>query len=306
MTSRRSVLAALGTVGGATLAGCSGLGNVLGDDDETTATADHRQWLVRPEVFDVETYVFSAIAPTPLLERSDQFDERAVPEEPTVPVIGVDDHEQVDEYVLFGTHGAAAVGSFEPDPVGTALEERGYQSTDPIRGVDGYEGADGRVGVVGDGLVVLTGGDSGRDRIGAILAARDGEHARYHETNDDVGAAVDAIDDGQLVSVVGSAGVPPDLDGARALGYSARLGDGDLTAAMAVAFPDGDADPDPVEAWANESAMFYGEDVTVSEVGRAVRVDVTVDLSDVTGFPVTTHLFPLPAPVEPTTATESA
>jgi 3-oxoacyl-ACP reductase-like protein len=64
-----------------------------------------------------------------------------------------------------------------------------------------------------------------------------GERDRYHEADASVGAAVDAIDDGQIVSVTGDAGVAVALPDARACVYSASLGEGDLTAAMAVVFP---------------------------------------------------------------------
>lgn len=298
MTTRRSLLAALGAAAGGSLAGCSSIGGSPGGRDEEPATVSYRQWLAQPSIFDVQTYVFPAVAPTPIIERDDEFADRTVPDDTRVPVLGVDDHETVDEYVYFGSHGAAATGTFDPGPVVDALEERGYAQADPIRGVDGYASADGNAGVVDDGLLVLAGGgDAARDRVAALLATRDGERDRYHEADADVAAAVEAIDDGQIVSVVGGAGTPSGLEGARALAYSASLGTDGLTAAMAVAYPEGETDPERLQQWANQGSMFYGADVTASTVGRAARVEATVDLSRVTGFPVTTRLFPLPADV---------
>lgn len=306
MTTRRSLLAALGTAAGGSLAGCSITDGSPGGGTGEPATVSYRQWLADPSIFEVETYVLPAVAPTPLIERDDEFADRTVPDDPRVPVIGVDDHETVDEYVYFGRHGAAASGTFDPGPVVDALEERGYAPADSIRGVDGYESADGNAGVVDDGLLVLAGGgDAARDRVAALLATREGERDRYHEADADVAAALEAIDDGQIVSVVGGAGTPSGLEGGRALAYSASLGDDGMTAAMAVAYPEGETDSERLEQWANQGSMFYGADVTASTVGRAVRVEATVDLSRVTGFPVTTRLFPLPASAGTDAATAS-
>lgn len=294
MTSRRSVLAGLGVAAAGSLAGC---GDLLGggSDDDEPLTVDYRQWLVRPSVFDAETYVFSAIRPTPLLERADEFHDRTVPQDTSVPVIGVDDHEQVEAYVYFGSHGTAATGSFDTGPVVDALEQRGYRAADPIRGIDGYASDDGNAGVVDDGMLVLTDGENAtRDRVSSVLATRDGERERYHETDDDIAASLEAVDDGQIVSVVGGALAANVLGGARAFAYSASLGDGDLTVAIGVTYPEGETDPDAVEDWVNGGSMFYGAEATTSEVGRAVRAETTVDLPQVTGFPVTTNLFPQP------------
>lgn len=301
MTTRRSVLGTLAVAAGSGLAGCS-VGDLLGGGGDGPAVADHRTWLASPGIFDADGYVFTAVAPTPLIERSDQFDDAAVPEEPTVPVIGVDDHTLVEQYVLFGTSGLAATGNFDAGSVVDALQARGYESTDRIRGTDAYV-TGGETAVVDDGLAVIASGNPGRERVAALLATRDGERERYHETDEHVAAVVDALDDGQIVSVIGARQPPSMLEGARALGYSASLEDDSLTAAVAVAYPEGQADAEAVEAWANEGSMFYGADVSTTTVDRAVRAEATVPLAEVTGFPATTYLFPAPTRVASGTPT---
>jgi hypothetical protein len=305
MVHRRALLRGGATAAAVALAGC------LAITDESSAAA---QWQYDPEArYGIETVAagsadFQAVLEAPLnedfadeLSRLDDNTEAIEFESvETVSLTGFTDLERA-----LGTS-IVAVGEFDPDAVGEALTEEGYDPADAEYDVDRYEDARSAVAVREEALVYgqLVDTTSGMDRLSygefemdparAALAAESGDAERFGDREDAATLRSELDGDVRAAFELGAEfrrDLSENLGGDReslarivesvqAFGFDATF-EGETTALTYAAVADSEElDLETVRSFLDEVEETEGssiEDVSVSRDGRAVVASAEAD-----------------------------
>lgn len=287
-TSRRTLLRLAGGLTATGLAGCLNAGSESPPTETTTGTATPTdadtvqrsavpgwtEWTPSPDALGLDGYAALSLEPTGISEYSDTLPASVTDglgADPGIDGLGtLDDQERA---LLVGNALFGFVGDHETDRLRTVLEDRGLTRQRTVGGLDVYApGRDVRQTAFGVGSGVFfragtRGTDLGVGPVAALAAvARDDD--RLPAAVPDAGTALERTAPGESVAVRANGPDVATVDGARAEGFSLRLGS-DRTTVTAAFVGDG-VKSDAVRSWADGSRSFASVSPTVTTDGSAV------------------------------------
>ncbi|QPV64122.1 hypothetical protein I7X12_05720 [Halosimplex litoreum] len=273
----------------------------VGAETATTPTASsfettnesYGKWLPTPAaagIFRREDYIFTSVAPGPLLANRDRVSESLVSRaefDSFVP--GVDSSEDITAGTRVLKGWTVVETTYDRDGAVATAEERGYTRDEPHRGFAIRSNDSGATLAFGDGVIVVSGvsgtayeGEK-RPRIEAVIDAGTGNAPRYGEDVDGCGRLLDALGPAHLAT-----GAPhrrgASFEGAVAVGKSARLGPERTLLRAPVVFAEGAVDREAVGEWAANAGLFDDAEPTTAVDGRTVVARALVPTESFTGF----------------------
>jgi hypothetical protein len=296
---RSSVAAAgLGLTG--SLAGCSQLSDLAGDespDDGTETetedtTGSYRQWLPAPAAFDAEHYYFESVDYGGLQANESHFADSVYRDYAEKELFGeLDIPVESVESAMFlgpiarGTSPAVVQGEFTEQDVASVLTDAGYEEQSPVGDYTVYVG-ESALGVT-DGRLVFADAPE-RDVVDAILGAKTGDGTRYGGASEVMATLLARLGTATFVYGATSRPTPPDdaeptngsLAGNVGFGYQDAVDGETTTTEILLLFESADAvDMDAIAAYTGGDLFADYDSVSSEQDGRLVTITGTVPTS---------------------------